>query len=418
MNLSNKSILIVDRGLFTHLALFMARFYGKVYYHCITGDTYLEGKKAQIGKGLPGVEWVEQIWPVIDKVDVIFFPYTYDGLLQDWLRSKGYKVAGSGKAEIMELDKEYFHKVLTKVDLPQAKNFFATGIDAVETYLKNRAGTFYVKHAQRYRQDWETTKFDNPKDTEIFLNQARAELGPERSKSIKLLVQDKIESVCEAGLDAFMLNGEIAPNPVVGYEVKDMGYVGTVCKEIPKPIKAITDKLLPEYKRLGYQGPYSNELRITKDGTYHPIDETCRCPYPPTAVFTELYGVEYAIGIFMLAHGEMPTMKPVAKYGAEIICYSEWNKKHDLFIGAPKGSDEWLKLSNSVLREGSYYCIEHNNCGIFGSVVGIGNTLEEATEEATEMMKKLKVRDLKTKDGLFDECNEIIKQGEKYGIQF
>lgn len=416
--MTNKKILIVDRGLYVHLAPFMARYFGEVYYHCVVGGPYLNIPQAMIGKGLDGVTWVDSIWKVIDKVDMIFFPDTYDGELQAWLRGKGYKVCGSGHSEIMELDKVFFHQVLDKVGLPSAKTLFFTGLDDVSAFLKGKKQTFYAKNAEKYRDDWETTKFDNPYDTELFLNQKRADLGVERSKSINIMLQEKIDSGCEAGIDAFMLDGEICPNPVTGYEVKDQGYIGAVTKTLPAKIQEVTDKLKPVYKKLGYSGPYSNELRITKDGTVYPIDESCRCPSPPTAVFTEMFGKSYAEGIWDLAHGIMPKMKPVAKYGAEIILSSEWHKQHELYIGCPKNFDSWLKLKNAIKRDGHYYCIENNNDGIFGSIVGIGNTVKEATEEALEMLKQLKVRQMKYKEDLFSETSEIIDCGKKHGISF
>jgi hypothetical protein len=94
-DISKKSILIVDRGLFVFLASFMAKYYAKVYYHNPTSHSYPEAAIAMIGQGLEGVEWVEHIEDALDKVDVIFFPDCMDGKQQVFLREKGYAVCGS-----------------------------------------------------------------------------------------------------------------------------------------------------------------------------------------------------------------------------------------------------------------------------------------------------------------------------------
>lgn len=415
LNLANKSILIVDRGLYSYMAEFMALYYGKVFYHNPTSHSYPKASIAMIGQGLKGVEWVEHIEDAIDQVDVVFFPDCMDGRQQTFLREKGYNVCGSGSGEKMELDKVYFLDKLREVGIPVAHTFRAEGLDEVWEYVKDR-GTCYMKCADKYRSDWETTKHMNRFQTEIFLNRKRELMGVKRANEIEVLIQDPIDSECEAGIDGFMLNGQIPKHIACGYEIKDKGIVEHIIPEIPPIIKSITDKLAPVYKELGYQGPYSNEVRITKNGKGYPIDETCRCGSPPTSVLTRMYGKAYAEAVWSLAHGELPNLSGYEhEYGAEIILSSKWHCENELYI---PHSDEWLVLKNHYRTKDGAYCVPNDNDGIFGSVIAIGKTIQEAIDTAMKRIKSLDIFGLEYDPSLFDKAAEVIACGEKHGIPF
>jgi phosphoribosylamine-glycine ligase len=420
-DLSKKTCIVYDRGAYTYMAQFLSRFFGKVQYATPSAGIYEKSSISQVGEGLPGVEWIDNIWKHLDKADMVFFPYVYDGDLQELLRKKGMPVCGSGKSEKMELDKAFFKTVLDKVGLRNINTRKVRGVDAVWKFLKDKKEKYVCKNAEKYRGDFETFTHNNPHQTKLFLDDVHFWLGPERSKEIEILIEDWLEAEIETGCDGFRLDGDMAPNTTIGYEVKDEGYVCKVFKELPPIIRKVTDKLGPAYKAGGYRGPYSNEMRITKDGKVYPIDETCRCGSPPTPVISELYGESYAQGIWDLAHGKMPTIKPTAKYGAEIILRSSWYTKHELYVGCPKDFEGKLKLHNAVMRSGQYYCIPdltEEMGSDFGSVVGMGNTVKEATDKALAALKELDVFHLVYKENLFDEVQETIKKGEALGIPF
>ncbi len=416
MNLKSKSILIVDRGLYSYMAEFMSRYYGEVYYHNPTSHSYPEAAIAMIGQGLPGVEWVEHIEDALDKVDVIFFPDCMDGKQQVFLREKGYLVCGSGNGERMELDKVFFLDELQKAGVPVSKTYRAEGLDEVWEYVKDR-GTCYMKCADKYRSDWETTKHSNKYQTEVFLNSKRQIMGVKRSNEIEILIQDPIESECEAGIDGFRLNGKIAIPCAMGYEIKDKGIIERIMPKIPKIMQDINDKLAPVYDKLGYQGPYSNEVRITKNGKAYPIDETCRCGSPPSAVLCEMYGKAYAEAIWSLAHGEMPDLSGFEhEYGAEIVLSSKWHNENEIFVPIPKGMDQWVKLKNHYKTENGYYCVPNDNDGVFGSVISVGKSVKEVTEKAIERVKQLDIFQLEYDPSLFDKASEVIESGKQFGI--
>lgn len=418
VDLSGKSILIMDRGLYAYLAPFMARYFGTVYYHCITGGAYESAPQSHIGKGIDKVHHLESPWSYINSVDVIFFPDVCDGDMQSYFRRMGHAVCGSGSGEMMELDKLYFHNSIKAAGLPVADMHLCKGLDEVYDYCAKHEAPLYLKCRDRYRDDWETTRYDNMFDLECFLNDKRAHLGVKRSKEIEILVYSPIESECEAGVDGFRLGGQMADNCCCGYEVKDKGFVAKIFSKPPKIMQEVLDKTAGIYAGTDYQGPYSNEVRITAKGEAYPIDETCRCGSPPTELLCEMYGESYAQAVWLLAHGELPTVKPVATYGAQVVLESKHHCGCELHVAIPKEIEQWVKLKNYSQRDGEYYCTENGNEGIFGSVVAIGNSIEEATKLCIERIQMITARGMKYHTTVFDEAAAVIENGKRFGIGF
>lgn len=416
MNLKNKTLLIIDRGLYSYMGEFMARYYGKVYYHNPTSDSYPTATTAMIGQGLDSVEWVEYIEDAIDKADVIFFPDCMDGKQQVFLREKGYAVCGSGMGDKMELDKAFFLEQVKDAGLPVPKTYRAEGLDEVWDYVKDR-GLCYMKCADKYRSDFETTAHKNRFQTEIFLNAKRKLMGVKRANEIEILIQEPIESECESGIDGFQLNGMLPDYCAIGFEIKDKGIVERITKDMPNILQKVCSKLEQSYKKLGYQGPYSNEVRITKSGKAYPIDETCRCASPPSAVLTRMYGEAYAKAIYSLAHGKLPDLSGYEhEYGAEIVLSSKWHFEHEIYI--PPVNEEWLILKNHYKTKDGYYCVPNDNDGIFGSVIAVGKSVEEVTELAMERVKSLEIYQLEYDSCIFDKAQEVINNAAKFGISF
>lgn len=421
MNLKDKSILIADNGLYTFLAPFMARFYGKVYYHMLTASPYQQSPKAQIGKGLDGVEWVASMEQVLDTVDVIFFPDVYSGEKQQFLIDKGYAVCGSGLGEKMEQEKAWFLEQLAEAGLPVPKTYRAEGLDDVWEYVKDKPGPLYMKYAEKYRGDWETCAHKNKYATEILLNAKRAELGVERSKEIEILIQHPIESDCELGVDGFRLNGEVITPLSVGYEIKDKGLVARIMKDVPDILKPKMKAISGIYKKLGYRGPYSDENRITKSGKVYPIDETCRCPSPPTELLCEMLGKGYAEAVYHLAHGNKPAITYEFEFGAQVVLSSKWHfQENELHVGFPTEVYQWLKLKNVVKKgNGEYYCQPNGNDGIFGSMVAVSNkSWQDAAEQVMKRIEMLDVYQLDYDPNIFDMAAETIASGERWGVHF
>ena len=131
----------------------------------------------------------------------------------------------------------------------------------------------------------------------------------------------------------------------------------------------------------------------------------------------ELYE-NWAEATYQIACGEIPELKPKAKYGAEIVLTSSWHNEHEVHVKFPKEIAQHVKLKNHTKRDGEYYCIPNGNGEFFGAVVAWGNTLEEATKKCLEYAEQVEADDLDFDKTIFDKTGESIKAGEKFGIDF
>ena len=89
-----------------------------------------------------------------------------------------------------------------------------------------------------------------------------------------ILIQHKIDSEVEAGIDTFCIDGAYTGNSIIGIEGKDVCFVAQVFAENPPILQEINDAFAPVFKELGYRGNYSTEVRIDKDGVGWFIDPT------------------------------------------------------------------------------------------------------------------------------------------------
>jgi len=415
MNLKNKKALVWDRGLYTYLAQKLGESFGEVWYYLPQSDPYPKSPTAQIGVGLAELTRVYDFWKYVDLADVIVFFDCYDGKLQQYLREKGYRVFGSGLSEKIELDKVLFLQTLEEVGLPVPHTYRAEGVDDLLQYLEKSKGEKWLK-ASYYRGDFETKKYRGMAHLEPWLDDLRKRIG-QRIKDIEILVQDPIESVCEIGYDGFCIDGQFTENSMSGYEIKDKGLIARVHKETPPILAYVNGKMSPVFKKYGYRGHYSSEIRITSKGVPYFIDPTCRAPSPPSELLCELYE-NYAEVVWLISNGEVPVLKPKAVFGAELILSSPWHEQNELCVEIPKELISNVKLKNHTKRGNVFYCIPNDNHGIFGAVITHGKSVKDVTSKILDIAKELKVDELDYETSTFTEAEKECCSGEKFGISY
>lgn len=416
VDLSDKTAIVYDRGgLYLYCAEKLAEKYKKVMYYLADSDAYPSSQKATIGAGLPKIKRIHDFYRHLDEADVVYFFDCYDGELQHWLRSKGYTVFGSGRGEQVEIDKIKFLELLEEKELPCPQTYLAEGMDDLCEYLKKHDGeTLFLKNL--HRGDFESRKFTSMAQSRPFLNDLKKRLGS-ASDTIEVLVQHKIDSECEAGYDGFQVDGQFTDNAIAGYEIKDKGFVGKVLEDTPDILKDMNDAFSDTFKKLGYRGNYSTELRITKDGIPYYIDATCRVPSPPGELMCEIYE-NWSEATYQIACGEVPCLEPKAIFGAEIVLTSGWHGEHEIHVKFPNKYKQHIKLKNHTIRDGEYYCIPNGNGEFFGAVVAWGDTLDEAIKKVLEIAETVEADELEYDATIFDKAKETIKSGEKFGINY
>jgi hypothetical protein len=414
MTISNKSFLVIDRGLAVAQARKLGEKAKKVWYLFEDSNLYLESPKSQIGKGFDEIERVNNLWDYIDKVDCIAFFDSYNGPMQKGLRDKGYNVFGCGMAEELELDRVFFLEKLAELELEVPFTYRAEGIQDAFDYLKGKKDKWLK--TSRYRGDFETYHFVSMKHAQSWFDDLRYRIGS-RSEEIEILVQDPIDSDCEAGKDDFNILGKRPKKGIVGYEVKDKGYIGKVVDALPPVMKKIDDAFAPFFKEYGCMGQYSNELRITKSGKVHFTDPTLRAPSPPGEAMLEVYS-NYAEAIDEISQGKIPELKEKGQYLAQIVMRSDWHDKHDLYVEFPKEMEQWVKLKNVTKKRDGHHCIPNNNGGYFGSVVAYGKTVKEAQKLAIDRANQVRADEFHFDESIFDKAHEAIESGKRHGIGF
>jgi len=410
--MSKHKILVIDRGLNLHLARKIGESEAKVWYCMEDKSPFPESPKIQIGRNLEEVERVISPWEYIDKADAIYFFDTYDGKFQKWLSDNDYRVFGCGLSEKIELDRVFFYETLSKLGMPVTGTYIAEGLDDLCGYLKGKTDKWLK--TSYHRGDFETHHYTNMRQLGPWIDDLRCRLGS-RADKIEVLVQNPIKTECEAGWDGFCVDGKFNQNGLVGYEVKDRGYICKVVKDPPKILKDVNDKMGPVLKSLGMKGHWSTEVRITDSGKAYFTDPTTRAPSPPSELMCEMYE-DYAGIIWDISGDVMPTPKVKAPYGAELILKSGWHAKHELIVEFPESISPFVKLKNATKVGSAYSCIPNENEGYFGAVIAYGNSMEEAIKTCMDRAEMIEADELKIDDEIFSEASCTVAAGKKFGI--
>ena len=425
INLKDKTVFVYDlSGLFVYIAAALVKWYGKVYYYCPNVEAaYLLPDRDQMGTGIPGVIRVCDFWsyvhtaPSKTDIDLFVFPDVGCGSLQKHLASLGYRVYGSKGSELLEVDKWMLQKTIEKTGLPFIPTVLIHGFDELQKKMKAEKDK-YVKVARKHRGAFETFHHVTWEDSEPWFNKQRAKLG-KYADEIEMLWQDCCPSACEIGYDGWQVNGELVHYGMMGIECKDEGWAGKVFELPCEAVLKVEKKLLPIWKKLGYNGGYSNEIRIGKDGKSYYLDATCRTGRPPGEVLVELYE-NYGEIVWLVGSGKMPNPKPKYKYAAHIILcspelYDTWLK-----VSFPTNIQQYVKLANYCIKDGSYYCIPDGSgeTDTVGAVIGFGNTMDEACKHALGNAAQVKAYRMSYNSNIFGDIEESIKTAKANGINY
>src|ERR1700743_406090 len=88
-DLSDKKVLVYDYFSYVEVAIRLSRDFGVVYYYCpYVIDSYPDHVPFDIGRNVPGVIKVKEWASVIDEVDMVYFTYSHEPYLQDFIKNK------------------------------------------------------------------------------------------------------------------------------------------------------------------------------------------------------------------------------------------------------------------------------------------------------------------------------------------
>lgn len=245
--LSSKTALVYDNGLFLPVASRLAEDFGKVYYYSPWRESFPSVRKAIIGDGFPELIRCNYPLDVHDEVDLWVFPDLLHSDLQKHLAEDGHAVWGSRDAERLELNREFFMRFLKQERLEVPTCTLARGIEQLKSELGYRHNV-YVK-ISRWRGDLETTHWRNWKFDSGLIDQWAVKFGPLKDR-IRFLIFDAIETDLEIGADGYCVHGEWPNTMLNGIECKDKSYFAAVTKteEMPEQVQLVLEKLSPFFQ--------------------------------------------------------------------------------------------------------------------------------------------------------------------------
>jgi hypothetical protein len=400
MNFKDKSCLILDNGLFCPLAELLAPSFGRLGYYVDWQSSFPDARELIIGNGLDGIERVKYLWDVIDEFDLIVFPDCTHGDLQEYLRAKGKRIWGAGKQAQLELARWKTKGLLTELGLPVNESEQIYGIDNLRAYLKEHEDV-YVK-ISTFRGLGETFHSQNYDEVKGQLDEFESRNGA-LATIVDFVVEKAIPDAREIGSDSYCIDGEFPNKNFVGVEVKDKAYFGKLVDydELPDTVKDINTKL--SYHMDGYRQFWSTEVR-EKDGVGYLVDITARQASPAGETFCHAFTNLPDI-LWNGAEGKLVHSESSAKFVAQIILCSEWAESHWQLVEFPDEIRPFVKLYNHCRIDGKDYVVPQiAKMKQLGSVIGLGNTADEACKAAKERAGKIKGYDLEAESDALDKA--------------
>lgn len=388
VSLKAKTVLVWDNGIFTEIAVTLAKSFGRVLYYVPWTNGYPKSNALLIGHGIEGIERVFSPWPYYDDIDLWVFPDVYEGELQQWLASQGKRVWGCRMGAELELDRPKSKEATKKLGIDIGPYKVITGLDALRSHLKKHDDQ-WVKISST-RGDMETFGAKSYEKVEPRLDELEHNLGAKK-KIMEFTVEEGINDAVETGYDGYCIDGKFPKNAMTGVEVKDEAYLMKTIRwaELPEQVRSVNEKLAPALKAYGYRGFISTEVRCTEDGKAYLIDPCCRAGSPPNELY-QVMMANMAEAIWYGAGGIVIEPEFRAKWGAEVLLISEWADQNWMHVSFPEEVRENVKLRNFCCIENQYYVIpQWTGSAEIGAVVALGDTPEQAIAEVKRICEQV-----------------------------
>jgi hypothetical protein len=409
VNLKSKTALVWDNGIFTEIAVTLARDFGRVLYYVPWTSGMPKSNALMIGEGLDGIERVASPWAHYDEIDIWIFPDVYEGDLQDWLASQGKRVWGCRGGAELEIDRPASKARSKKLGIDIGPYKVITGLDALRKHLKAHDDQ-WVKISGT-RGDMETFGAKTYAKVEPRLDELEHNLGALK-KVMTFTVEQGINDAVETGYDGYVIDGKYPKGAMTGVEVKDEAYLmkTTTWGRLPEQVRSVNEKLAPALKAYGYRGFISTEVRCTKDGKAYLIDPCCRAGSPPNELYQVMMS-NMAEAIWYGSEGILIEPDFNAKWGAEVLLISEWADQNWMQVSFPEAVRPFVKLRNFCRIEGEYYVIpQWTGSAEIGAVVALGATPDEAIENCKAIAEQVEGHLLDKPVDALDIAREQLEQ--------
>ena len=423
-DLKDKVVRIYDHGQFQSLASRLARDFGRVEYFKPWKKTAPQFRSLLLGSGFPEVHRVRDFFKGLENVDLVVFPDVYDGDLQLFLEKQGIRVWGSRDAEQFEFMRTAFKRIVKEVGLPVGEYHVVNGIHELKDFFQEHGDDKWVVKINLLRGDGETWKWDNKVIGQSMLRSMDsyyAEAGDE----IVFVVERQIDSIVEPGYDGFTIDGQFT-NGFIDYEIKNKLTAAAFCdySDLSPYVQNVNRAFSDKLKEVRARTMWGTEMLVDEQGECFFIDATARMPSPPGELMLEMVD-NISTLMWRGSVGEFVQAEATKQFGVELMLYANWQELPLLPIVIPDDVKQWVKLSSSCQIKGNAYAIQY--CGderipwleeSVAAVTGVGDSLEEAYENAMEYAEQVEGANLNITGHEIAEAIERINEGKKEGVEF
>lgn len=410
--ISEVTCLVLDSGLFLPMALRMAEACKRVIFAQPCERTPCTIKSACIGDGFPQIECVRDFWPILKEIDLVCFPDVHHSGLQLHLESLGKAVWGGRNADVMELNRTGFMRMLEGLGLDVPPYKIVIGLDALRQELKDKTDK-YIK-LSRYRGDMETFHWRDTAHDDGWLDWLAVNFGPLKNRP-RFLVFDAIKTDLEIGGDTYCIDGQWPTLMLNGLEWKDKSYFGAVTNrwEAPEQTLHVMQEFSPFLAQAKYRQFWSMEVRVQGEKSYF-IDATVRGGLPSSAS-QQLLWKNYPQIVWAGANGELVEPEPAAMFSIETIVTTKSEKDSWDTVQLSKELERNCRFSNCALADGRYcFPPDDLHSGDLGWLCATGDSPKAVLDEIKRLADLLpdgldaKIEDL---SGVLKEIETAAKAG-------
>lgn len=413
--LGTKSVCVVDSGVFQEIARSLSRSFGRVYYTSPWVADYPSSYKTSLGEGFPNFERVDDIWEIVDDVDLFVFTDLHQGTLQEYLQAQGKRVFGSRNADELECCRTDAKKHFDDLGIPQAPYVVVQGMDELRSYIKSRGNDKLWIKINRTRGDTETFSVEGYDLCKNRLDVMEAEYGPIAAERL-FVVEDNLPDTLDIAIDTYCIDGQYPLQAMLGVEQKDMGYVCAVkdWSQMPPALVDIYEKLAPTLSLYQYRNLFALESRVGKNGLWL-ADPCCRFGSPVSELELDLITNLPEI-MWEGANGTMVMPQYKARYGCEVLIKSAWSPEKPMLIQFPEEYRDQIKLRYAAQFGNDTWILPQNSGEEVGAVVAYGNSLQECMDEVNEIGSQIKGTQLTVTTGSMDELKGSLEDLASWGI--
>lgn len=419
VDFSSKTVCVVDSGIYVSTALRLARDFGKVYYFSpwIMASPHFAYRAP--GMGFKEIERVDYLWDIKNKVDLFVFPWIFFHDIQQELESQGKRVWGARRGEILELHRPTFKAECAKAGLPVAQWEEVKGLDALTKALKEYDDV-WIKTDPNIRGDGETWHSENFDLSQPKLLELRHRFGP-MANTIDFVIEQCIPDATEDGYDGYAVDGQWPDHGFEGLEIKDCGTALAYKPndELSAVIRESNEAMSEFMAKHRYRGFWGTEVRKDDEAGYF-NDPTTRLSFPPGQAVEEMLE-NLAEILWFGAQGELVEPQCRWKFGIQCQIYSDFPGWQPYQID-PK-VERWVKVVYACSDGEQVYAVPDlitigEPDPVIGSVIGVGNTVEEAIKHVKKNCEGFKSYKANPRLDAIPKAFSELEKGKERGITF